>query len=509
MVSKPSTSMAHFPEEARSPWVTWLTVAAIVLAIGWVLIGLYLYNRAAGPIAAGMQVGDTQVGGLTLEQAAARIDNEWNRERVLLIGHGNQIFEGKPLEFGLWVDPNATARKAYEYGRGAQRWSEMAAMLQGQKPPEILPEVVFSPDVAAEQLNYWGMLVEQEPGAATIAFENGQWIAKPGIDGLAYDAEATLKALADNPALILRSGYLPLITRAVPSPVDQLQQKLVELQAQLDRPLLVHAYDPISNDTLEWSVPREELSSWLLPVMQDGVLTVTLDESGFGDYINSLEKEMTDGRSFILPAVAYNLTERWVNGEAYTVIIRHPPTLYDVQAGDTLLKVAWNNGIPFWMILNANPGMDMNNLPAGQAINLPSKNDLLPYPVVVGKRLVLSLPDQRLRVFENGNQIKEFVISTGIDRSPTQPGVFQVQSHELEAYASVWDLYMPHFIGIYEAWPGFMNGFHGLPKLANGTRLWGGILGRPASFGCIILTLEDAEWLYTWAEKGVVVEING
>ena len=82
--------------------------------------------------------------------------------------------------------------------------------------------MVFSPEVAAEQLNYWGMLVEQEPGAATIAFENGQWIAKPGIDGVAYDAEATLKALAENPALILRSGYLPLITRAVASPVDAL-----------------------------------------------------------------------------------------------------------------------------------------------------------------------------------------------------------------------------------------------------------------------------------------------
>jgi len=32
-------------------------------------------------------------------------------------------------------------------------------------------------------------------------------------------------------------------------------------------------------------------------------------------------------------------------------------------------------------------------------------------------------------------------------------------------------------------------------------------LGRPASYGCIILTLEDAETLYYWAEDGVVVEI--
>jgi lipoprotein-anchoring transpeptidase ErfK/SrfK len=104
--------------------------------------------------------------------------------------------------------------------------------------------------------------------------------------------------------------------------------------------------------------------------------------------------------------------------------------------------------------------------------------------------------------------LDKFKISTGIDRSPTQPGIFQVQTHDPKAYASVWDLTMPNFLGIYEAWPGFMNGIHGLPTLSNGRRLWGNILGRPASYGCIILDLKNAKWLYDWAEDGVVVEIE-
>lgn len=512
LVSQPrtrpeSTYIDSTPSADQNRLVLPLVLAAVILAAGWVLIGVYLYFRAFGPIVPGVRVGDTEVGGLTVEQAAVRIDNEWNRDRVLLVGDGDQYWEGKPLEFGLWVDPNATARQAFEYGRSENHWSQLAGMMLGVEPPEILPQVVFSPKVASEQLAYWGALIEKGPEPAYITYENGQWLAKPGADGIRYDAEATLRALAEQPALILRSGYLQLETKPVPSPVDELQQQLDQMQAMLDRPLLVHAYDPISDDTLEWSVPRELFSSWLQPNIKGGELQVTIDESGFGAYIDSLEDELTEGRSFILPAVGYNLTERWQTGEAYTVIIRHPPTLYDVQAGDTLLKIAWRTGIPFWMILEANPGMDMENIPAGQAINLPSKNDLLPLPVVVGKRMVLSLDEQRLRIYEDGEMIKEFVISTGIDKSPTQPGIFQVQTHELEAYASVWDLYMPHFLGIYEAWPGFMNGFHGLPTLSNGTRLWANILGRPASFGCIILDLDDAEWLYTWAENGVVVEI--
>jgi len=142
-------------------------------------------------------------------------------------------------------------------------------------------------------------------------------------------------------------------------------------------------------------------------------------------------------------------------------------------------------------------------------LNIPSKDDLLPLPVVPNKRIIISITHQRLQVYENGQQIAVHKISTGIDRSPTQPGVFQVQEHEMNAYASVWDLYMPHWLGIYEAWPGFMNGIHGLPTLSNGRRLWANILGSPASYGCIILDLPAAEWLYGWAEEGVVVEIRG
>jgi lipoprotein-anchoring transpeptidase ErfK/SrfK len=67
---------------------------------------------------------------------------------------------------------------------------------------------------------------------------------------------------------------------------------------------------------------------------------------------------------------------------------------------------------------------------------------------------------------------------------------------------------MPHFMGIYEGWPGFMNGIHGLPMLSSGVRLWGSVLGRPASYGCVILSLNEAEDLYNWAEAGVIVEIQ-
>jgi LysM repeat protein len=191
-----------------------------------------------------------------------------------------------------------------------------------------------------------------------------------------------------------------------------------------------------------------------------------------------------------------------------TVVVRHNPSTYIVQKGDTLIKIGWKVGMPYWKILVANPGLDQNALYAGQEITIPSKDELLPLPVVLNKRIVISISEQRMWVYQDGKQIAKYVISTGIDRSPTQPGIFQVQTHEMNAYASVWDLYMPHFLGVYEAWPGFMNGIHGLPTLSNGQRLWANILGRPESYGCIILDLNAAEKLYNWADNGVIVEIK-
>ncbi len=507
-----SAEAIDFREERTYNEPLWLDVllalSALALLAGWVVAGVYMYYRLSGPIAPGMRVGEAQIGGLSVEQAAAVIDNDWNRERVILVSEGSNYWEAKPLEFGLWVDPTATARRAFAYGRGDGRFLEILQIIAGAQPDEIKPVVVFSPQAAASQLANWGPLVDKPPDPASLQFADGKWSAVPGAPGARLDVEATLKTMADNAELILLSGYLPLATTPVASPVEALNQKIAGLEEQLNRPLLIHGYDPIDDSTLEWTVPRETLGTWMRVDTTQDEPVLHIDENGLMGYLSQLGQELGDGRTIDVADPPYTATERWQNGQAFTVSIHRPPTTYTVQEGDTLLKIAYRTGFPMWMILKANPDISIDSINAGQTLTIPSKNDLLPLPVVPGKRIVLSISQQRMWIYENHEQIREFVISTGIDRSPTQPGIFQVQTHELSAYASVWDLTMPHFLGIYEAWPGFMNGIHGLPTLSNGRRLWESILGKPASYGCIILKLDAAEWLFNWAEDGVVVEIQ-
>ncbi|MCA9901369.1 MAG: L,D-transpeptidase family protein, partial [Anaerolineales bacterium] len=194
--------------------------------------------------------------------------------------------------------------------------------------------------------------------------------------------------------------------------------------------------------------------------------------------------------------------------ENISLRIYHSPSQYVVQAGDTFAGIGRAVGIPYPWIQAANPGVG-DALTVGQSITIPSPDDLLPYPVVDGKRIVVSISQQRAWVYENDALKWEWLASTGIASSPTAPGVFQIQTHEPNAYAANWDLWMPSFMGIYQPAPNveFMNGFHGFPTRDGANLLWTSNLGTAVTYGCILLSNENAAQLYEWAEQGVIVEI--
>lgn len=122
------------------------------------------------------------------------------------------------------------------------------------------------------------------------------------------------------------------------------------------------------------------------------------------------------------------------------------------------------------------------------------------------KYILVDISQQHMYVYEGDALVWTFVASTGMGNS-TRIGSFQVQSKIPNAYGSTWNIWMPSWLGIY--WShGLENGIHALPILSNGATLWAGFLGRPVSYGCVVLSTYDAQVLYDWAEMGTPVEIQ-
>jgi len=122
------------------------------------------------------------------------------------------------------------------------------------------------------------------------------------------------------------------------------------------------------------------------------------------------------------------------------------------------------------------------------------------------KYILVDLSEQHMYVYEGDSMIYSFVASTGINNA-TRVGTFAVQSKIPNAYGSTWNIWMPNWLGIYWA-GGLENGIHALPILPNGATLWEGFLGRPVSYGCVVLGTYESKLLYDWADLGTTVEIR-
>jgi len=123
-----------------------------------------------------------------------------------------------------------------------------------------------------------------------------------------------------------------------------------------------------------------------------------------------------------------------------------------------------------------------------------------------GKYVLVSISEQHLYAYENGQLVFSFVASTGMGNS-TRVGSFRVLDKIPSAYGANWNIWMPNWLGIY--WSGTLeNGIHALPILPGGARLWAGFLGTPISYGCVVLGVDEAMQLYDWADVGTPVEIR-
>jgi LysM repeat protein len=193
----------------------------------------------------------------------------------------------------------------------------------------------------------------------------------------------------------------------------------------------------------------------------------------------------------------------------------HALTGYVVRRGDTLSGIASRLGISSSSLMRANGIRNADRIFIGQRLIVPSTGGPVQAPPaaapsapnVSGKSIVVSISKQRMFLYEGEQLIKTLVVSTGERGRETAAGNYKIQTKLPEAYASIWQLRMPYWMGIYYVGR-IENGIHALPINKYGQTMWGGLLGRPASYGCVILGNTDAAMVYNWAPMGTPVIIR-
>lgn len=487
-----------------------LALAAICFFATWLTlrVGLATY---AGRIYPNVYVLHVDLGGLTPDEAAVRLREAFaDYDAGLLILTGGERRWSIPwAALGLELNVEATVGAAYSVGPDDMTPWTLARIVFGRQ--QVAPILVADPQAARTALEQLATEVSTPPTDATLRLEGDRLVAVPGQPGQALDVEATLSNLLALGSAVGGQEQLALTFQLTPPRVVDAAPAQAQAEELLSRGLDLFSIDTLTDETFTWTMERETIVTWLRvePTEDGSGLVVRAAPEAIQTTVASLAVGLGEGRGFRLAEDAERVASALeTGGGTVQLYLTHPERIYAVQSGDRLTTIAGQFGIPPGLIAEANPGVDLDWLHVGQELTIPSQDVVTPYTPVPGRLIVISIAEQRMRVYQDGGLLWDWPVSTGIASSPTYTGRFQVLSMEDMAYAGQWDLWMPHFIAVYRAGADVYNGIHALPILSSGQRLWEGALGSPASFGCIILGIEEAETLYNWAEIGVLVTIE-
>lgn len=117
---------------------------------------------------------------------------------------------------------------------------------------------------------------------------------------------------------------------------------------------------------------------------------------------------------------------------------------------------------------------------------------------VEGRWIDVDLSEQMVRAYEGTELLKSFLVSTGINKYPTETGQYKIYAKFESSLMHGSDYYLPDVpYSMYYSGDFSMHGTY-----------WHHNFGTPMSHGCINMDTRDAKWLYEWADIGTLVNIH-
>ncbi len=242
------------------------------LVLGWAAFERYHQNR----VFAGVEAAGVRVGGLTLDEATARIAAATKNivPPRLTLKAGDHTLEVSAAELGWKPDARATAERAFAVGRN--RFFERVSALLGQVRVPLVPSV----DQAAleKRLQAIARTLEYAPVQAGVVLRDGQYLVTPEKAGLKLDIQSAIESYVRHPEQSVLEFFPKSIT---PEVTAGMLEPVARKANELLRPLtLVYAEPRLAGggQVHKRTLSQGEVASLLLVQEEVRVNTAALDK---------------------------------------------------------------------------------------------------------------------------------------------------------------------------------------------------------------------------------------
>jgi hypothetical protein len=246
----------------RASWEATLALLVVVVLIATVatllIVELWLSER----VLPGVYAWDVDLGGLTREEAVARLEAEFRypADRYPVLRYGDQTWLVDPAIMGARLDASTTVDTALTVGhRGnllARLQEQLNVTLDGTL---VVPSFSFEPNTDPMFLSSIAREVNRPLRNATLSLgENLAVQVKAGQMGRQVDEETTRQALEQRIAAI-SGGEVELVVREEEPLLADLSAAQAQVERMLSAPVVLIApgYEP-------WTIEPATLASWLI-----------------------------------------------------------------------------------------------------------------------------------------------------------------------------------------------------------------------------------------------------
>jgi LysM repeat protein len=191
-----------------------------------------------------------------------------------------------------------------------------------------------------------------------------------------------------------------------------------------------------------------------------------------------------------------------------------PLRTHVVQPGEDLASIANAYNVNWPDIVALNNIADPNMVYVGMVLKIPNSSGTPPTnmetsggappgPIVgvsgdaSGKRIIVVLHEQRVFAYQDGQLVRDVLVSTGLPGTPTVTGTFHIYVKYTAQLMVGPDYYLPNVPWVMYFYQGYS--FHGT--------YWHHNWGHPMSHGCVNMPTDEALWLYNWAPVGTEVTV--
>jgi vancomycin resistance protein YoaR len=270
-----------------------IVFTCLILAVA---IGFNVFY--AGQIFPGVSVAGVDLSGLKPDEAASLLASrlDYPQRGRILFKDGEKYWLATPAELGFFLDPQATARTAYQQGRSGslarRAFSQFNAWYTGFS---ISPQYIYDANVAQ---TYLGGIAAQndipkiEP---SLSVNGATVVVSPGQTGRSLDIPTTSAALQTQ-LQSMRDGEVPLVIVETPPMILNADEQAEIARQILSQPLTLTLPEAKENDPGQFTFSPEDLAKMLaietVPSPEGERYQVTLQAEGLRTFLEGIAPQL-------------------------------------------------------------------------------------------------------------------------------------------------------------------------------------------------------------------------